>query len=167
MSHIRTIALTGEEVLNGRAQEVTDPLAPAIRALVEDMMVTMDDAGGIGIAAPQVHEAVRVILVASTATEEYPNEPDMDPTVMINPEILSVSGEMVEGWEGCLSIPGIRGLVPRDRKLQIRYTTTEGEIVERRLLDFAARVFQHELDHLDGILFPQRAIRIQEADSSQ
>jgi peptide deformylase len=111
---------------------------------------------GVGIAAPQVASSVRLFIVASRPSPRYPHAPVMEPTAMINPEIVDRSGELVAGWEGCLSVPGTRGSVLRDRAIEVTYFTKHGELVRQELTDFVARIFQHELDHLDGILFPDR-----------
>jgi peptide deformylase len=124
--------------------------------LIDDMLATLRDANGVGIAAPQVYEPASVFIVASGPNPRYPDAPEMEPEVVINPEILERSDGLVKGWEGCLSIPGIRGLVPRHRRIYVRYTTIGGDEVEREFLDFVARVFQHEDDHLRGIVFLDR-----------
>jgi peptide deformylase len=132
------------------------PASDEVRALVEDMRTTMLDANGVGIAAPQVFESLAVFIVASRPNPRYPNAPDMAPEVIVNPEILGRSEQVEKGWEGCLSIPGIRGEVPRPDRIQVRYRTLDGETVEREFDGFVARVFQHELDHLHGIVFLDR-----------
>src|SRR5690242_7759056 len=113
MPIIRQIAQLGRPVLRKVAAAVSDPAAPAIRALVEDMLVTVMDASGVGIAAPQVHESLSLFIVCPRPNPRYPDAPEMKPVVMMNPQILWKSDDLEKGWEGCLSIPGIRGLVPR------------------------------------------------------
>ena len=120
------------------------------------MLATLRDAGGVGIAAPQVYEPVAIFIVASRPTPRYPDAPLMEPEVVINPEILERSDEVVKGWEGCLSIPGIRGEVRRHRHIRVRYQTVAGPVVETRFSDFVARIVQHEDDHLRGIVFLDR-----------
>ena len=156
MSLLRQIAQLGHPVLRAMAAPVTFPASEAIRGLVADMLATLRDANGVGIAAPQVFESVAIFIVASRPNPRYPDAPLMEPEVVINPEIIERSAEMVKDWEGCLSIPGLRGEVPRHRHITTRYQTIEGERVERQFSDFVARIFQHEDDHLNGIVFLDR-----------
>jgi len=156
MPILRQIAQLGQPVLRGVAERVVDPRAPAIQSLIEDLLVTVADANGVGIAAPQVFEPLSLFIVASHPNPRYPHAPEMEPTAVINPEILWVSDEQESGWEGCLSIPGLRGLVPRQRRIGVRYLTRAGEQREEEFADFLARVFQHEFDHVQGIVFIDR-----------
>jgi len=156
MAIIRQIALLGHPVLRQKARGVEDPAGNQIQSLIEDMLVTMDDANGVGLAAPQVYVPLRLIIVAPRANSRYPDAPAMEPTAMVNPELLRHSDETEKGWEGCLSIPGLRGLVPRYKRIGIRYLDRGGAPVEAELEGFPARVFQHELDHIDGIVFIDR-----------
>jgi len=156
MAIIRQIAQLGQPVLREAAGNITNPTDPAVQALIDDMLVTVADANGVGIAAPQVFESLSLFIVASSPNPRYPNAPQMEPTAMINPEILWRSEDKEKGWEGCLSIPGLRGLVPRHRWIGVRYLTREGEMREVEFEDFLARVFQHEFDHLHGIVFVDR-----------
>lgn len=146
----------GNPVLRERAREVEDVTDPAVQALIDDLIETAYHANGVGIAAPQVGNTGRVFIISSHPSVRYPDAPGLEPTAIINPEIISKSEETVKGWEGCLSIPGIRGLVPRAKTVRARYTTRDGKNEEKEFSDFVARVFQHELDHLDGILFLDR-----------
>ncbi len=146
----------GDPVLWGRAREVEDVSDPAVQALIDDLIETAYHANGVGIAAPQVGNTERVFIISSHPNVRYPDAPELEPTAIINPEIISKSEETVKGWEGCLSIPGIRGLVPRSKAIRARYTTRDGKIEEKEFRDFVARVFQHELDHLNGVLFLDR-----------
>jgi peptide deformylase len=132
------------------------PASDAIRALIDDMGETLRDANGVGIAAPQVYESVAIFIVASRPNPRYPDAPLMEPEVVINPEVVARSPELDKDWEGCLSIPGIRGYVPRHRRIRARYWTLEGHEVEREFTDFVARIFQHEDDHLRGVVFLDR-----------
>jgi len=150
------IAQLGNPILRQRASDVAEPSNPDIRELIEDMLLTMADSNGVGIAAPQVYVGKRVFIVASKSNSRYPKAPEMDPIVMINPEITWESDETCDGWEGCLSIPGIRALVPRHKEIRIAYTTLDGTPTEQRYTDFVARVFQHEYDHLEGLSFLDR-----------
>jgi peptide deformylase len=156
MALLRQIAQLGHPVLRAPVAPVIFPASDSMRSLVADMLETMRDANGVGIAAPQVFESVAIFIVASRPNPRYPNAPVMEPEVVINPEIIERSPEIVKDWEGCLSIPGLRGEVPRDRHIVARYQTIDGEVVERSFSDFVARIFQHEDDHLHGIVFLDR-----------
>ena len=166
---ILKIARMGHPVLRGRAQPVADPTAPDIRRLIEDMLETMDDANGAGLAAPQVHVPLRLVVFRLpperlTADErggerlaEDAGQAAADiPMVLINPVLEPLGPEQVLGWEGCLSVPGLRGVVPRFTHLRYRALDQEGRPFERIAEGFHARVVQHECDHLDGILYPMR-----------
>lgn len=160
---IRKIARMGHPVLAQVAQPVPDPTAPEIRTLVMDMVETMIDANGAGLAAPQVHVPLRVVVFQAPperAPEGIDEEEAFDHTaaltVLINPEIEIVGAGREDGWEGCLSVPGLRGLVPRHTEIIYRGVGLDGVAIERRARGFHARVVQHECDHLDGVLYPQR-----------
>lgn len=127
-----------------------------IEELIQDLWDTMAARGGVGIAAPQIGVALRVVVFGFEESERYPHAPPVPPTVLINPEIDPLDDELVDGWEGCLSVPGLRGIVPRHRRIRYRGFDAEGRPFERRVEDFHARVVQHECDHLDGVLYPQR-----------
>lgn len=153
----RTIRTLGDPLLREIARPVQKLWTPKLRDLVEDMLRAMQTQGGVGIAAPQVGESVRLLIVASYPNERYPDAPLMQPAVIFNPEIEWASDETLTDWEGCLSVPGWRGRVPRARRIRLRSLDLHsGEIRIREYEDFIARVFQHELDHLEGILFPDR-----------
>lgn len=156
MAVFRQIAQLGQPVLRVVASPVELPATAEIRSLVDDMLATLRQADGVGIAAPQVFESRAIFIVASRPNPRYPDAPVMEPEVVINPEIVERSDEIVKGWEGCLSIPGLRGLVPRHRTIRARYQTLDGTGIEREFADFVARVFQHEDDHLRGIVFLDR-----------
>lgn len=160
---ILKIARMGHPVLAAKAGAVADPAAPEIRALVADMVETMADAGGAGLAAPQVHVPLRLVVFQAPAERSDPGlageeafEHSAPLTVLINPEIAVLGPEREAGWEGCLSIPGLRGLVERPAHICYRGFDLDGRLIERTARGFHARVVQHELDHLDGILYPQR-----------
>lgn len=157
---ILKIARMGHPVLRRPAALVEDPTAPEIRRLVHDMLETMEDANGAGLAAPQVHVPLRVVIfhVPEKRLEEgEPPDPDTGTVhVLINPVLEPVGDEKVMGWEGCLSVPGLRGVVPRWRKLRYRAVDIDGKPIDRTVEGFHARVVQHECDHLDGILYPMR-----------
>ena len=151
----------GHPVLSRRAEQVPDPGAPEVRALITHMAETMADAEGLGLAAPQIHVSRRVVIFHTPASpEEEVGEDDSawsELTVLVNPVVEPLDEEdLVEGWEGCLSVPGLRGLVPRWRRVRYRGMTHRGEEVDRTAEGLHARVVQHECDHLDGILYPSR-----------
>jgi peptide deformylase len=156
MPILRQIAQLGHPVLREVARKIEDPHAPAIQALIDDMLATVADANGVGIAAPQLYESLSLIIVASRSNQRYPDAPSMVPQVMINPEILRVSDDLEKGWEGCLSIPGLRGLVPRHTRVVVRYLDLNGAVCEEEYADFPARIIQHEFDHVQGIMFIDR-----------
>lgn len=156
MPILRQIAQLGQPVLRGGGGRIADPRDPVIQALIDDMLVTVADANGVGIAAPQVFEPLSLFIVSSNPNPRYPQAPLMEPTAMINPELIWASDEKDTGWEGCLSIPGLRGLVPRHRRIGVRYLNRAGEVREEEYADFLARVFQHEFDHVQGMVFIDR-----------
>ena len=160
MEKIAKIAQLGEPVLKDKAKPIVDLDRHTIQ-LIDSLIATAIANKGVGIAAPQISQSLRVFIVASHPNDRYPHAPTMQPTAMINPRILSHSQAIVKDWEGCLSVPNLRGLVPRYQQIEVEYTTREGAIKQQTLTDFVARIFQHELDHLDGIVFPDR---IQKAD---
>jgi peptide deformylase len=155
---LRKIARMGHPVLRAPAAAVDDPDAPFVRRLVRDMIETMEDAGGTGIAAPQIHEPFRIIIfrVAPEGVSELAGDLPMDLTALVNPVVEPLGEERALGWEGCLSVPGLRGAVARPLRIGYRGLTPEGKTIEREVAGFHARVVQHECDHLDGILYPQR-----------
>jgi peptide deformylase len=152
------IARMGHPVLRAAAGPVADPTAPWVGRLVKDMIETMEDAGGTGIAAPQVHQSHRIVVfrVPEERLSDMPGDIAQDLTVLINPVVGTIGRERAFGWEGCLSVPGLRGVVPRHLRVRYRGTGLNGEVIEREVEGFHARVVQHECDHLDGILYPQR-----------
>ena len=160
--NVREIAQLGNPVLRSIALPVEDIESDRIQKLIDDLMATVAPANGVGIAAPQIAESYRLFIVASRPSLRYPHAPEMEPTAMINPRIIARSEEMVKDWEGCLSVPGIRGLVPRHRSIEIEYSDRQGKLQRRELTDFVARIFQHEYDHLDGIVFVDRVESTQE-----
>ena len=127
-----------------------------LTALASAMQATILARNGVGIAAPQVYVSKRVIIVASRANLRYPDAPDMPAVVMVNPEILEKSDNTILGEEGCLSMPDERGMVARAEMVKVRYFTLEGEPIETVFHGFPARIVQHEIDHLDGVLFVER-----------
>jgi len=164
---ILKIARMGHPVLAAKARPVADPTAPEIRRLANDMLETMIDAKGTGLAAPQVYVPLRVVLFFvegdRALDEEVASEEDgsaaareVPLTLMINPQLEVLDPTMESGPEGCLSVTGLMGQVPRYRRLSYRWQNLEGEWLSREAEGFHARVVQHECDHLDGILYPQR-----------
>lgn len=158
MSNILAVAQRGETILTLKAVAVSasEFNSTWLNELAAAMQATMLERQGVGIAAPQVYVSKRVIIVASRPNLRYPDAPDMDAVVMVNPKILSFSDETVLGEEGCLSVPNERGLVARAEMIQVRYSTLQGELVETVFHGFPARIVQHEVDHLDGVLFVER-----------
>jgi peptide deformylase len=148
------IARMGHPVLSQAARPVADPCSQQVRCLIADMAETMADADGIGLAAPQVYQTLRLILFRDI--DERGEAPDRPPVALINPVIEPLGDAIVPGMEGCLSIPGLRGVVPRYARIGYRGTTPEGKVIEREAGGLHARVVQHEVDHLDGILYPMR-----------
>ena len=118
-----TVYQLGNPKLREIAQPIADPCDRKIQNLIEEMLVTLKESKGVGLAAPQIGRSLQLVIVASHPNERYPNAPQMEPTAMINPKIISCSGETEKGWEGCLSVPMIRGLVPRDRQIEVEYTS--------------------------------------------
>ena len=154
---ILKIARMGHPVLRQRAAEVADPTAPEIKQLVADMEQTMRDAPGTGLAAPQVHVLLRVVIfeIGEARAERERTEP-LPLTVLINPVVEPLGDEGTLNWEGCLSVPGLMGMVPRYSRVRYRAVGLDGSPIDRAVEGFHARVVQHECDHLDGILYPQR-----------
>ncbi|QZZ19021.1 peptide deformylase [Leptothermofonsia sichuanensis E412] len=156
MAEILSVIELGNSILRQRSRPVGDLHHRRIQTLVDNLMATLSNTNGVGIAAPQVAQSERLFIVASRPNPRYPNAPEMEPTVMINPRILAHSEQVVKGWEGCLSVPGIRGLVPRYQAIEVEYIGRDGSQHRQELTDFVARIFQHELDHLNGIVFLDR-----------
>ena len=143
-----------------RLREVSAPVemldTPALHALVDDMFDTMAAADGAGLAAPQIGVLERVMIFGVEANPRYPDAESVPTTVMVNPEYEVIDETRTSGWEGCLSVPGMRGYVPRYTAIRYRGVDARGEAIEREAHGFHAVVFQHEFDHLDGILYPDR-----------
>jgi peptide deformylase len=156
---ILKVARMGHPVLRDRAQAIDKSALrnPLVQKLIDDMIDTMHEYSGVGLAAPQVHEGVRIFVAL---LDEQP-ESEGDASVLVNPEIAPNAEVKEEGWEGCLSIPDIRGMVPRYTDITVKALDRHGKPIERRLTGFAARVAQHETDHLDGVLFFDRMTSMQ------
>jgi peptide deformylase len=159
---ILKVARMGHPVLRSRARAIdpADIRSPRIQKLIDDMFETMREYQGVGLAAPQVHESLRLFVAGFAPQEDGPQEQDRSERIplmaVINPEITPVGTATIEEWEGCLSIPEIRGRVPRVREISVRAYDHQGKRMELRSRGFMARVIQHETDHLDGVLFLDR-----------
>ena len=158
MSVILPVAQRGEVILTLKAASVAESEFNSawLNELAAAMQATMLERNGVGIAAPQVYVSKRVIIVASRPNPRYPDAPEMDAVVMVNPEILEQSDVTVLGEEGCLSVPNERGQVQRAQSIKVLYHTLTGEVMESTFEGFPARIVQHEIDHLNGILFVDR-----------
>jgi peptide deformylase len=146
----------GDPLLLERSREVAQFATPELEALLTDMLDTMEAQMGAGLAAPQIGVPLRVVIFGVKRNPRYPQAEEVPYTVLINPVIRPLGDEQEEGWEGCLSVPGMRGLVPRYRRISYKGVDQYGSPIERDVTDFHARVVQHECDHLDGILYPMR-----------
>lgn len=153
---IRPVLRMGDERLHQSSRPVEQFDTPELHALVADMKDTMRALDGAGLAAPQIGVGLRVVIFGITANPRYPDAEPVPQTVLINPLLTPLDAELEEGWEGCLSVPGLRGLVPRHRRLRYQGFDASGAAIDRTVAGFHARVVQHECDHLDGILYPMR-----------
>ena len=153
---ILKIARMGHPVLEQRAVEIDDPTAPEIDRLIADMNETLADIGGAGLAAPQVHVGLRVVVFEVAPLRASENEELVPRMTLINPVIEPIGTDLADDWEGCLSLPGLRGAVPRPARIHYRAQSPDGATIEREVDGFHARVVQHECDHLDGVLYPMR-----------
>ena len=153
---IRDILKMGDPRLLQRAEPVADIRDPAVTSLIADMYDTMHDANGVGLAAPQIGVGLRLMIFGFHANPRYPDAQPVPVTTLVNPWLEVLTEETEEGWEGCLSVPGMRGLVPRATHIRYGGTLEDGGELAREARGFHARVFQHEHDHLDGVLYPQR-----------
>jgi peptide deformylase len=151
---ILKVARMGHPVLRAKARAIdkAELKSPALQQFIDDMVDTMYEYSGVGLAAPQVHEGIRLFVAMLDAE----GNGEGDATILVNPEILIVGDQKVEGWEGCLSIPDVRGRVPRAQHVKVSALDRVGKRFELDLTDFPARVVQHETDHLDGVLFVDR-----------
>ena len=156
MPKLLQIAQLGHHVLRQKTAVVKNLADEEIQNLIDDLILTVKDVDGVGIAAPQVYESKRLFILASHPNPRYPKAPKMSPMAVINPKIISHSDKTEKDWEGCLSIPGIRALIPRWQSIEVEFTDRQGKLVQQEFTDFVARIFQHELDHLDGLVFLDR-----------
>jgi peptide deformylase len=153
---IREVLKMGDPRLLEKARPVTAFGTPELQALLGDMRETMEHLDGAGLAAPQVGVGLRVVIFGVHCNPRYPDAEEVPDTVLINPVLEPIGDEVVEGWEGCLSVPGMRGLVPRFGRLRYRGFDETGAAIDRTVEGFHAVVVQHEVDHLEGILYPMR-----------
>jgi len=153
---IRKVLRMGDPRLLQRAEPVSDFDTRELHALLADMRDTMRALNGAGLAAPQIGEGLRVVIFGVQLNSRYPEAENVPETVLINPVISPLGEAMEEGWEGCLSVPGLRGLVPRHVYIRYQGRDEHGALIDRSVSGFHARVVQHECDHLDGILYPMR-----------
>ena len=153
---IRPVLRMGDPVLLEVAKPVVEFDTPELHALISDMEDTMQHMNGAGIAAPQIGVSLRVVIFGVGSNPRYPDAEQVPYTVLINPVLNPVKDEMEDGWEGCLSVPGMRGVVPRYTRLHYTGFDQYGKSIDRLVSGFHARVVQHECDHLDGILYPMR-----------
>jgi peptide deformylase len=153
---VREVLRMGDPFLLQRASEVTDFTGPALEALIADMLETMCACDGAGLAAPQIGVNQRVVIFGVESNPRYPDADAVPMTVLINPVITPVNEETDLAWEGCLSVPGMRGLVARYSNIRYTGMDEKGKVIDRSVFGFHARVVQHECDHLDGVLYPQR-----------
>lgn len=155
-SKILPITQLGRPVLRKPSKLVNLPLSKARDRFIDDMIATMKKAQGVGIAAPQVDVGLRMFIVAPQPSSRYPKAPTMAPVAMINPILVKHSKKIVTDWEGCLSIPGLRALVPRFYSVEIEFTARDGRRLRAELTGFVARIFQHEFDHINGQVYLDR-----------
>lgn len=153
---VHEILKMGDARLLRVAQPVTEFGTPELHQLVADMFETMKAAQGAGLAAPQIGVDLRLVIFGYERITRYPDAPPVPPTVLLNPVIEPLGPEQEEGWEGCLSVPGLRGVVLRSARIRYRGFDVDGNPIEREAEGFHARVVQHECDHLDGVLYPMR-----------
>ncbi|MEQ1592612.1 MAG: peptide deformylase [Thiobacillaceae bacterium] len=153
---IRDVLKMGDPRLLKPAAVVTDFNSPDLAQLLLDMHDTMQALNGAGLAAPQIGVGLQVVIFGTDANPRYPDAETVPYTVLINPELTALSDAVEDGWEGCLSVPGMRGLVPRYLHLRYQGFDAQGRVTDRSVSDFHARVVQHEVDHLLGILYPMR-----------
>ncbi len=152
------ITLLGNPILAKVAQEVNHITSKETQDIITDMITTVELAGGVGIAAPQINISLRIFLLCSKPNARYPDGPDMPIQAIINPIIISHSENKINDWEGCLSVPKLRGLIPRYESIEVEYFDRYGEKHKQHYHGFVARIFQHELDHLNGLTFVDRVI---------
>lgn len=156
MMTIKNILRIGDPLLTQISEAVIDPATNEIKELIDDMFDTMRHYEGVGLAAPQIGILSRIVIFGFTNNPRYPTANAVPETILINPQIDILSDEMESDWEGCLSVPGLRGWVPRSNAIRYTGLDRQGARIEREVSGFHARVVLHECDHLDGIIYPQR-----------
>ena len=155
---VKPVLKMGHKILWQRAAEVDDPCDETIKLLIQDMVDTMIACDGVGLAAPQIGVSKRIVIFGVEKSERYPDADPVPQTILINPIVLPIDDSVEEGWEGCLSVPGMRGWVPRYKTIQYSGYDEKGNEISRTVEGFHARVVQHEVDHLDGMLYPNRVV---------
>ena len=153
---VREILKMGDPRLLRVAEPVTEFDTPSLHALIADMFDTMHAANGAGLAAPQIGVNLQLVIFGFRKNDRYPDAPAVPETVLLNPVLEPLSDDMEDGWEGCLSVPGLRGVVPRHARLRYSGVDPYGKPIDREVDGFHARVVQHECDHLIGVLYPMR-----------
>jgi len=156
MGNILPIIQLGHPTLRKKTKEVKNIPDPKIQQIINDLLTTVMEKNGVGLAAPQINQSYRIFVVASHPNDRYPYAPDVKTFAVINPKITRHSKETEKDWEGCLSTPGIRGLIPRHKSITVEYLDKDGNKQKEEYNDFIAKIFQHENDHLDGIMFLDR-----------
>ena len=156
MKILGEIVKLGDPILRRSAEKVEKPQSPKTSKIIDSMFSILADTNGVGIAAPQIGESICIIIIASRSSKRYPHAPEMEPLLMINPEFIRLADEQKIDWEGCLSVPGVRALVPRYTRIKITYLDHQGKKHELLADDFIARIFQHEFDHFKGLVFLDR-----------
>ncbi len=150
------ICQLGNPILRQIAEPITEISQPEIQQLIDQMLELTFLSKGMGLAAPQIGRSLQILIIASHPNVRYPYAPQMSPTALINPQIISHSQTEVKGWEGCLSVPGLRGMIPRFEMVEVSYSDRQGRSQQQSFTDFVARIFQHEYDHLQGKVFLDR-----------
>ena len=163
MKELKIINL-GHPTLRAKAKDISlkDLKTKKVQEFIDNLMYTCNEKKGVGIAATQVDSKKNIFIIASKPSSRYPNAPTMEPTAIVNPKILTTSDELVKDWEGCLSLPGLRGLVPRYKNIKVSYVDRTGKKHVKNFSDFVARIFQHEHDHLQGVMFIDRVMSTQD-----
>ncbi len=156
VAKVLKVAEIGNPVLRSPAHPIENIHAPTVQKLIDNLIYTAKKTNGVGIAAPQVFESYQLFIVASRPNLRYLNAPTMKPTPMINPKIVAFSDEKEKGWEGCLSVPGMRGLVERAKEIEVTYCDRDGNPHQKVFTGFVARIIQHEFDHINGKVFLDR-----------
>ena len=167
MPRLLQIALLGNPVLHTQAVEVSDPKEGDIQSLVDDLLATMIETDAVGLAAPQVYRSVRIFVMCSRKGKRFPDAPEIAPFAVINPEVIFQSEETTRAGEGCFSMPGYRAMITRPAVIKAHWLDRNGDPVEQELHDLAARVFLHELDHLNGKMFIERLDSLHDLISAQ